>query len=431
MTSTQSTNNTAWLERASVLAGSSLAGYRLPADVDFVVSHAEGSKVWDVEGKEYIDYLIGSGPMILGHAHPAVAQAVNEQLSKGSTYYMLNTKAIELGEKIASAGESIERVRYTSTGGEATAYAIRLARAYTGRDKVLKFEGAYHGSSDVALLSFAPNEPTEYPEPLPDSAGITNGVSQDVLIAPYNDIEATEDIARPFADEIATIIVEPGQRGIPPTPEFLHGLRDLCDRIGAVLLFDEIVTGFRLAWGGAQEKYGIKADLVAYGKIVGGGYPLAVIAGPADILDLTDTRLKGQPNYVHLSGTLNGNPVAAAAGLATLTELEKPGSFERLNALGERLRTGLADAAAANKVPMAVVGDGPLAAIHFTDQPVKNYRDVLRSDKKPLAQANAEMVKRGILVQLSTKFYASLAHSDEDIDRCVEAFSDTLKTIKR
>jgi glutamate-1-semialdehyde 2,1-aminomutase len=428
MTHAQSTN-AAWLERASVVAGSSLAGYRLPSAVDFVVAEASGSRIRDVDGREYIDFLIGSGPMILGHAHPAVVEAVADHLGRGSTYYMLNTRAIELAERIVAASPCAERVRYTSTGGEATAFAIRLARGFTGRAKVLKFEGGYHGSSDVALMSFAPNEPTSFPEPQPDSAGITDGVASDVLVAPYNDVEQTRRIATEHASDLAAIIVEPQQRCIPPHPDFLPALREIADQAGALLIFDEVVTGFRLAWGGAQEFYGVTPDLAAYGKIIGGGYPLAAVAGPARVMDLTDTALKGRPNYVHFSGTLNGNPIASVAGLATLNELDQPGSYERLDELGTRLRRGLAEAAERRRIPLSVIGQGPLAALHFTDRQVTSYRDVLGADKQRLARANAGLVKRGILAQLSTKFYLSLAHSDDDVDRCVEAFDEVLGEI--
>jgi glutamate-1-semialdehyde 2,1-aminomutase len=428
MSQSQSANAT-WLDRASVLAGGSLAGYRLPPDVDFVVADASGSRIRDVDGREYIDFLLGSGPMILGHAHPAVVSAVADHLTRGSTYYMLNTRAIELAERIVGASPCGERVRYTSTGGEATAFAVRLARGHTGRAKVLKFEGGYHGSSDIALMSFAPGEPTAFPDPQPDSAGIPDGVARDVMIAPYNDAAMTREIATGNASDLAAIIVEPQQRCIPPAPDFLPALRELADETGALLIFDEVVTGFRLAWGGAQEFYGVTPDLAAYGKIIGGGYPLAAVAGRADVMGLTDTALKGQPNYVHFSGTLNGNPIASIAGLATLNQLDEPGIYDRLHALGARLRAGLSDAAERRGVPLQVIGEGPLAAVHFVDRPVASYADVLRADKSRLTRANAGLVRRGILAQLSTKFYISLAHSEVDIETCIDAFADVLDEI--
>ncbi len=418
--------NAGWLERADILAGGSLAGFRLPAEVDFVVERAAGAHLWDVNGQEYIDFVLGSGPMILGHAHPAVVAAVQEALPQGSTYYALNRYAIELAEAIADAVACAERVKFMSTGAEATMYAIRLARAATGRSKVLKFEGGYHGSHDAAMMSFAPAAPGSGSAPVPDSAGIPEGVRADVLIAPYNDDELTEVVARTHRDDLAAIIVEPQQRTIPPKPDFLPALRQIADDVGALLIFDEVVTGFRLAYGGAQAYYGVTPDLATYGKIIGGGFPLSAIAGRADILDLSDARRKRDPSYVHISGTLSGNPIAAVAGLATLAQLREPGVYERLAEVGERLRAGLAAAAAARALPLQVVGEGPLAAVHFTEQPIGSYRDVLTGDRTLMTQVNTGLVKRGVLVQLASKFYLSLAHTDEDIDTGVSAFEAAL-----
>lgn len=430
MSTTGNQRNAAWLTRANVLAGSSLAGYRLPQEVDFVVDRAQGTRIWDVDGREYIDYLLGSGPLILGHAHPEVTEAVTEQLLGGSTYYALNRPAIELAEVFAEAVPCAERVRFVSTGAEATACALRLARAHTGRSLVLKFEGGYHGSHDAALLSFAPATANAWPDPVPDSAGIPVGVRHDVLVAPYNDAEQTAAIARAHGADLAAIIVEPMQRGIPPIPGFLHALRQLADELGAILIFDEVVTGFRVAYGGAQQFYGVVPDIAALGKIVGGGFPLAAIVGRTDILDHVDTARKGQPDYVHLSGTLSGNPIAATAGLATLRVLRKPGVYDRLHRAGESLRAGLMDVAMRYGVPLTVVGDGPLAAVHFTEGPVRTYRDVLKADKSRLARVNAELVRRGILVQLSTKFYLSVVHSDADLNAGLEAFDAVLSGVE-
>lgn len=418
--------NAEWLMRAEVIAGATLAGFRLPAEVEFVVDHAVGSHIWDVNGGEYIDFVLGSGPMVLGHAHPAVVAAVQQALPLGSTYYALNRFAIELAEEIVDAVACAERIKFMSTGAEATMYAMRLARAVTGRSKILKFEGGYHGSHDAAMMSFAPASAGSGSEPVPDSAGITEGVRGDILIAPYNDDEMTEVVARTHRDDLAAIIVEPQQRTIPPTPDFLRALRQIADDVGALLIFDEVVTGFRLAYGGAQAFYGVTPDLATYGKIIGGGFPMSAIAGRADILGLSDTRKKGDPTYVHISGTLSGNPIAAVAGLATLAQLREPGAYERLAEVGERLRSGLAAAADAHKVPVQVVGEGPLAATHFTDRPIVSYRDVLTGNRDLMTSVNTGLVKRGVMVTLASKFYLSLAHTDDDIDTCVNAFDEAL-----
>jgi glutamate-1-semialdehyde 2,1-aminomutase len=260
---------------------------------------------------------------------------------------------------------------------------------------------------------------------VPDSAGIPQGVLGDVLIAPYNDAAATAAIAS-AAGDLAAIIVEPQQRCIPPVPGFLGELRRIADAHGALLIFDEVVTGFRVAYGGAQEFYGVVPDLAAYGKIIGGGFPLAAVAGSAAILDLADPAERGADRYVHLSGTLNGNPVAAVAGLATLHALAQPGVYDRLHAAGERLRAGLRAAAGRRGVPLMVIGEGPLAAVHFTDRPIRDYRDVLSADKKLLARVNALLLSAGVLAQLSTKLYISAVHSDADIDACIAAFDDAV-----
>jgi glutamate-1-semialdehyde 2,1-aminomutase len=354
-----------------------------------------------------------------------VVDAVTAQLPHGSTYYALNRPAIELAEAIVAASPCAERLRFVSTGSEATAAAIRLARAFTDRSTVLKFEGGYHGSHDAALTSFAPAAPAPWPRPVPDSAGIPQGVLGDVLIAPYNDAAATAAIAS-AAGDLAAIIVEPQQRCIPPVPGFLGELRQIADAHGALLIFDEVVTGFRVAYGGAQEFYGVVPDLAAYGKIIGGGFPLAAVAGSAAILDLVDPAERGADRYVHLSGTLNGNPVAAVAGLATLHALAQPGVYDRLHAAGERLRAGLRAAAGRRGVPLMVIGEGPLAAVHFTDRPIRDYRDVLSADKKLLARVNALLLSAGVLAQLSTKLYISAVHSDADIDACIAAFDDAV-----
>lgn len=418
--------NTDWVSRAQAIAGSSLGANRLPAEIDFVVERGAGARVWDTNGKEYIDFVLGSGPLVLGHAHPAVVAAVQAQLPLGSTYYALNKHAIALAEEIIAASPCAERVRFVSTGAESTAYAMRLARAATGRSRILKFEGGYHGSHDAAMMSSSPSDPPPWPEAAPDSAGIPEGVRKDILIAPYNDDEYTEVIARDHADDLAAIIVEPLQRTIPPTPGFLAALRDIADDLGAMLIFDEVVTGFRLAYGGAQEFYGVTPDIATFGKILAGGFPLAVIAGRGDILDLADPAKKGQADYVPISGTLSGNPISAVAGLATLAELRQPGAYERLAEVGQVLRRGLADASARHGVPLQVVGEGPLAAVHFTDKAVISYRDVLGADLKLMARVNTGLIKRGILVNLGSKFYISLVHTDRDLEACIEAFDDAV-----
>jgi glutamate-1-semialdehyde 2,1-aminomutase len=424
--STVSSKNAELIARAErVMAGGAPGGNRLPAGTDFVVARGEGARVWDVDGREYLDFVLGSGPMILGHAHPAVAEAVSRQLRLGTQYYMTSEPTIELAETIVEAAGGDGLVKFASTGSEAVGHAIRLARAFTGRSKLLKFEGGYHGGQDGELLSVSPPQAQASADPLPDSAGIPAGVRQDVVVAPYNDLEQTGRLLAQHAGDLAAVLIEPQQRGINPALGFLSGLRELTRQHDTLLIFDEVVTGFRLAFGGAREFYGVQPDLAAYAKIIGGGFPLSAIWGQRAVMAAADP-LRRDAGRVQIRGTLSGNPLAAAAGLATIEQLRHPGVYDRLHALGARLRQGLVAAAGRQHVPLQVVGDGPLAAISFTDQPLVDYRGVVEGDKARLTRVGAEMIRRGILVNLDTKFYLSLAHTDADVDRAAEAFEESL-----
>src|SRR5438046_6563954 len=273
------------LQRAArVLPGGVLGSHRSGPGLEFVVREGRGAYLWDMSGRRYLDYLLGSGPMRLGHAHPAVVEAVQRQMERGTSYFVVNEPAIRLAEEIVAAVPCAEQVRYTSSGAEATFFALRVARAYRKRDKIMKFEGGYHGGHDYALMSVAPRSPKAFPAATPDSAGIPHVLEGEVLIAPYNDLATVEALLAVYADELAAVIVEPFQRLIPPQRGFLEGLRTLTRRHGIPLIFDEVVTGFRFAYGGAQEYYGVVPDLAAYGKIIGGGFPLAAVCGRREIM---------------------------------------------------------------------------------------------------------------------------------------------------
>jgi len=419
------------LEKAArYLPGGVLGTHRFPPELAFVVKRGQGSKLYDVSGREYIDYLLGSGPMILGHAHPAVVAAVSEQLSKGTTYFLLNEPIIQLAEELCRAIPCSEQVRFTSTGSEATFFALRIARAYRKRDKVLKFEGGYHGHHDYSLMSATPRSPKAFPAAIPDSAGIPHVLEGEVLIAPYNDLATTEALLAVYADELAAVIVEPFQRVIPPEKGFLQGLRALTQRHQIPLIFDEVVTGFRFAYGGAQEYYGVVPDLAAYGKIVGGGFPLAAVCGRAEIMRNLDPSLEGTPEFVAQVGTLSGNPVAAVAGLATLAELRKPGTYARLFRIGAAVKDGLAALVKRSGVPGQVAGEAPLFDLFFTDQPITDYRSTLTADTALLKAFNHECLKRGV-VKGAQKLYVSLAHTEADVERTLEAFAGALAALRR
>ena len=412
------------------LPGGTLGTYRFPDEIAFVVQRAQGSKLYDVSGREYIDYLLGSGPLVLGHAHPAVVAAIAEQLVKGTTYFLLNEPVILLAEELCRAIPCCEQVRFTSTGSEATFFALRLARAYRKRDKILKFEGGFHGSHDYALMSFTPRSPKAFPAAMPDSAGIPHVLEGEVLIAPYNDLATTEALLAVYADQLAAVIVEPFQRVIPPEKGFLQGLRALTQRYQIPLVFDEVVTGFRFAYGGAQEYYGVVPDVAAYGKIIGGGLPLAAVCGREAIMRSLDPGLEGTPEFVAQVGTLNGNPLAAAAGLATLAELRKPGTYARLHRIGAALRDGLADLVKRSGLPGQVVGEAPLFDVFFTDQPIIDYRSTLTADRALLKGFNHDCLKR-VVLKGSQKFYVSLAHTEADVERTLEAFAGALSALPR
>lgn len=393
-----------------------------------VIAEGRGSHVWDVSGNEYIDYLLGSGPMIVGHAHPEVVDAAHQAISKGTTFFANNADGIRLAAEIVDAVPCAEKVRFVSSGSEADAYAMRLARAYTKRDKILKFEGGYHGMSDYGLMSLAPKRFINSPEPIPDSAGIPNSVRNEILIAPFNDLEAVSNLIRKHRDELAGIIVEPFQRLIPPRPGFLEGLRKLTEENHLLLIFDEVVTGFRFAYGGAQQYYGVTPDICTLGKAIGGGFPLAAITGRADIMAHFDKAAISEEAFMMQVGTLSGNPVAAAAGLKTLEILKRPGAYERIFKTGRALMEGYTQALKDARVKAVVLGDAPMFDVVFTEGEVRDYRSAL-GDEAVMKRCNLLLRERGIL-KGESKYYISTAHTDEDIRVTLDAFADAVGELK-
>jgi len=391
---------------------------------EVIIAEGKGGHVWDVSGNEYIDYLLGSGPMIVGHAHPEVTEVVQQIAAKGTTFFANNPYGIRLAAEIVDAVACAEKVRFVSSGSEADAYAMRLARAFTRRDKILKFEGGYHGMSDYGLMSLAPKRYGNFPQPIPDSAGIPKSLREEVLVAPFNDLDTVASLIREHKAELAGIIVEPFQRLIPPKPGFLEGLRKLSQENGLVLIFDEVVTGFRFAYGGAQAYYGVTPEVCTLGKAIGGGFPLAAIAGRADIMAHFDKGAVGEEAFMMQIGTLSGNPIAAAAGLKTLEILKRPGAYERIFKTGRALMDGYSDILARARVKARVVGDAPMFDVVFTDRPVTDYRSAL-GDEALMKRCNALLRQRGIL-KGESKYYISLAHTDADVGFTLEAFSSAL-----
>ncbi|MEM7056376.1 MAG: aminotransferase class III-fold pyridoxal phosphate-dependent enzyme [Pseudomonadota bacterium] len=417
----QSNPQSAILDRAAkVLPAGGFGNYA----ADIVIARGDGSRVWDENGREYVDLLIGSGPMLIGHSHPEVLEAVREQLPLGQTFFANNTRGIELAEQIAADMACAEKVRFVSTGGEADMYAMRLARAHTGRTKLLKFEGGYHGMSDHALMSLAPQQMVNFPVAVPDSAGIAEHVRDTTIVAPFNDPETLTSLLDEYGDDVAGVIIEPLQRLIPPAPGWLEFVRDECTKRGIVLIFDEVVTGYRLAYGGAQEKYGVVPDLCTLGKIIGGGFPLAAIAGSDAIMAHFDKALVGPEGFTFQVGTLSGNPIAAVAGLKTMEILRRDGAYDQIRANGERMMDAAKAAFGKAGIPVQIVGDPTLFELVFTDEEVVNYRHVLNSDKEAEARYNAGMRARGIL-KPPGKIYTHLALTDADLDQVCSAFEET------
>jgi glutamate-1-semialdehyde 2,1-aminomutase len=408
-----------------VLPGGTFGNYA----AEVVIREGKAGRVWDENGKEYVDFLLGSGPMLVGHAHPEVNAAVQEQIQKGTTFFANNRKGIELAEAIVEAVPCAEQVRFVSSGSEADLYAMRAARAYTRRDKILKFEGGYHGMSDYSLMSLAPKRSGNFPMPVPDSAGIPKNVRDDVIIAPFNDADALAGLVRDHKDELAGVIVEPFQRIIPPAPGFLAALRKITADNGVPLIFDEVVTGFRLAYGGAQEYYGVEPDLCTLGKVIGGGFPLAAIAGREEIMAHFDKAKVGDENFLIQIGTLSGNPVAAAAGLATMEILRRPGAYEQIHATGRELMAALGGLLQRAGIPAQITGEAPLFDVVFTDQPIRDYRSTLSGDAELMRRFNALLRERGIL-KGESKYYISLAHTPEDVRFTIAAWEDAIKALK-
>lgn len=397
-------------------------------DPDMIIREGKGTHIWDEDGNEYIDYLLGSGPMVLGHGHPEVLEVVHEQLDKGMTFFANNTLGIELAEEICRAVPCAEQVRYVSTGSEADMYAMRLARAFTGKEKIVKFEGGYHGMSSEAQVSLAPDKLVNFPMGVADSAGITQGVQDSMLVAPYNDLESLKSILDEYEDDIAAVIVEPLQRIIPAAAGFLQGVRDECTKRGIVLIFDEVVTGFRFAYGGAQELYNVTPDVCTMGKLIGGGFALAAIAGKADIMAHFDVKKVGKDGFLMQVGTLSGNPVAAAAGLKTLEIMRRPGQYEKLYENGQRVMDAMVKHLGAAGHDHRIMGHQTMFDVVFTSDDIHDYRGVIRGDKAKADAFNRVLREEGIF-KSPGKTYISLVLSEEDLQKTDAAIEKAAKAI--
>jgi glutamate-1-semialdehyde 2,1-aminomutase len=405
---------------------SPVRAFRAVGGEPLFIECGEGACLWDVDGNRYVDYVLSWGPLILGHAHPAVVDALSAAAARGTSYGAPTALETELAELVVDMVPSVEMVRFVNSGTEATLSALRLARAYTGRHKIIKFEGCYHGHGDVLLVQAGSGVATLG---LPDSPGVPPGATQDTLTAPFNDLAAVEALFEQFPEEIAAVILEPvaGNMGvIPPDEDFLAALRSLTKAHGALLIFDEVMTGFRVALGGAQELYGIDPDLTTLGKVIGGGLPVGAYAGKREIME---TVAPAGPMYQ--AGTLSGNPLAMTAGLVTLHELRKPGVFDEIVRQTEQLCDGIGQAAVAAGVPVYQTQVGTMFCTYFAGGPVSDYASAKTSDTEAFGRFFQGMLERGIYLAPSQfeAGFTSTAHTPDVIEATVQAAQQAFRAL--
>ncbi|HTL73063.1 MAG TPA: glutamate-1-semialdehyde 2,1-aminomutase [bacterium] len=405
---------------------SPVRAFRAVGGNPFFVNKAAGSKVWDVDGNELIDYVLTWGPAILGHAHPKIIAAVKAAAELGTSFGIPNPHEVTMAKLICELVPSVQKVRMTSSGTEACMSAIRLARGFTKRDKIIKFDGCYHGHVD-SLLVRAGSGALTFGHP--DSAGIPAAFTSHTIVVPYNDFEAVTAVFMANKDQIAGIIVEPvpGNAGLYlPKPGYLEFLREITKAHGSLLIFDEVMTGFRLARGGAQERFGITPDLSTFGKVIGGGLPVGAFGGSAEIMDYL-----APIGPVYQAGTLSGNPVAMAAGLANLKELHDGGAYAKLEETGKQLATGMKDAANSAGVPMQFNSCGSMFCGYFTSQPVHNVADAMHSDREKFKKFFHGMLDAGVYLAPSQfeSGFLSTAHTAADIEKTVSAAAKVLRTL--
>ena len=389
-----------------------------------VIAYGHGSRLVDVDGNEYVDYVASWGPLILGHAHPSVVEAVQRAAERGTSYGACTELETELARLVHEAMPSLEMVRFVSSGTEATMSALRLARAFTGRDKIVKFEGCYHGHADGLLARAGSGVATLS---LPDSPGVPASYAQHTLLAPYNSTVAVQELFERWSEEIAAVIVEPvaGNMGVaPPAPGFLEHLRDITRQAGSLLVFDEVISGFRVGPGGAQALFDVRPDLTCLGKIIGGGLPVGAYGGRRDVMEMV-----APLGPVYQAGTLSGNPLSMAAGIATLRMLAGPGLYDVLEDLGSNLAEGLEGAARRAEVDLRINRLGSMMTPFFTSEPVTDYDSAKRCDTVRFGRFHQEMLERGVYLPPSQfeAMFVSLSHTQADIEATIAAADEALR----
>lgn len=416
------------LRRAQqLLPGGALHLHTPPSDVYVVLARGLGSRVWDYDGCEYLDYQLGHGPLILGHAHPAVVAAASEAVAQGSHLFDLNEPILQLSTELVNAAPCGEQVKFTGSGNEATYMALRLARAYTGKSTILKFAGGFHGTHDYATWSQDPLRVAPPGAGHQESDGLPNSIADSVLVAPFNDLHVAEQLVEQYRDVLAAVIVEPYPHHHVPDVTFLRGLRACTREAGVLLIFDEIVTGFRIAWHGAEGRYGVTGDLATYGKVIGGGFPIGAVVGPAEIMDRLSPGRKSDGSYVMSSGTFSGNPVSASAGLAALEQLRQPGQYDYMEHLGQRFASGLREVAEEVGCPVHITQQGSIVTFLCLMDESQGDSWLRHTDPLRTMAFGHELLRRQVYVTPGGRFYLSLAHTMEDLHETLTRASDALK----
>lgn len=431
---------------AQVMPGGVTANIKYFEPYPIIMEEADGAWLIDVDGNKYVDYLLGYGALLLGHGHYQITQAVLKQMvTKGTTIFGTpHELEIEMAHRLCSLYPSIERVRYTNSGTEATLLALRIAQAYTNKYKIAKFEGHYHGGYNQVLFSVNPNldqaGPEHEPHAVPDSAGMGQADQEATIILPFNNLEATKSILRKHAHELAAVVVEPVQAGfIPATQEFMTGLRQITAELGILLIFDEVKTGFRISLGGAQEVYHVKPDLTALGKVLGGGFPVGVVGGRADVMEICsplgkkdlfemDVKTKKQDVLFH-SGTYNGHPSILAAGMATIDVLLSDDNYQTILRNTKKLRLGIENVLRYYEIPVQTIGMGSIFNVVLTNDPIANYRDLQKANLTLRKELDFHLLSLGVYTKPLNRYSMSIAHGDREIQHTIDAYETAIKRV--